>query len=128
MSGRWSGAYEYFDPERPPAPFCATLVEEGGVVAGRVEEPNGFYLGGPDQLHARLHGERDGNVICFSKTYEVDGLIFRLVHYRGEADATLSRIEGRWWILGPGGSSGTFEMARVADTLDTSSSRSAGAT
>ncbi len=128
LSGRWSGIFEYPDPDRPAVAFSVDLVEEASVLAGRVEEPNSFYLGGPDMLQARLHGERDDTTITFSKTYEVDGLIFRLVQYQGYADAALSRVEGRWWILGPGGSSGRFEMMRAVNVVDPAAAGSAKAT
>lgn len=90
--------------------FNAQIEERDGAFTGTTQEPN--FLGyTPDTVvTADIDGVRSGLDVRFSKFANGSGGLHHVILYEGQANAALTRIDGRWRI--PGDWSGTFFMTR----------------
>lgn len=108
IAGEWQGVYGY--EGRPEAvPFNATIGVDRGRVRGTTIERNTFGAPGAMFLPAIIAGERRGDHVRFSKTYDGTAGQSHTVLYEGDIAAGGRRIVGRWSLAGQ---SGPFEMAR----------------
>jgi hypothetical protein len=110
LTGTWNGIFNYPRLLRPNA-FTATLRDNGGLLVGETSEPSQDRHDRNAVLHALLEGQRDGNTVTFSKSYD-DPARARAVQYTGSVSPDGTEINGRWDI--PGIWSGTFIMVRKA--------------
>ena len=110
LSGAWSGAYRYLGDIGPETVFNVRIEEVGGAFTGAVQEPNVLKRGSGSIVTAEIEGVRTAQTIAFTKFYNGSGGMSHAVRYEGEANAALTRIDGRWTI--PRGVSGTFFMER----------------
>ncbi|MBU1345462.1 MAG: hypothetical protein KKA16_00760 [Alphaproteobacteria bacterium] len=113
VAGAWTGIYFYPDDHPanphdlwPPTPFVAELVDQGGVISGKVLEPD-TLSGGPERS-AEIAGMRNGDAVAFTKTPN-DGA--DQIEYIGALIDQGRRIEGQWHIAGDW--SGRFRMDRA---------------
>ncbi len=113
VAGAWTGIYFYPEdhPDNPddlwpPTPFVAELVDQGGVITGKVMEPD-TLTGGPERS-AEIVGMRTGDTVAFTKT-PTDGA--DQIEYAGALIDEGRRIEGQWHIVGDW--SGRFRMERA---------------
>lgn len=109
LTGSWSGAYRYPRDAMRETVFNAQIDEVSGAFVGSIQEPNLFLASVESVLTAEIEGVRVGNAVTFTKFYTHGG-IRHAVRYEGQANADLTRIEGRWSI--PREWSGTFFMTR----------------
>ena len=110
LSGSWSGAYRYPDG-RHETVFNAQIEESGRAFVGATQEPNEFINSTDSVLHGEIDGQRNGNLVTFTKFYNHgDEQARHSIRYEGTIDANLSRIEGRWTVRSSW--SGTFFMTR----------------
>ncbi|MEM8728495.1 MAG: hypothetical protein AAGF79_01150 [Pseudomonadota bacterium] len=102
LGGEWTGVYDYPDPDSPPVPFEASLMDISGVLWGTIREPNTFSPVPAHHLDASLSGSRSGREVQFLKEYaDVPGADAP-VGYVGKVSADGTRIEGDWSIWHPG--------------------------
>lgn len=113
LSGAWSGAYRYAGDVMPETVFNAQIEEVGGAFTGVTQEPNVLQLGPGAVVTGDIEGVRTGQSVIFTKFYNGSGGMNHAIRYEGEADAALTRIDGRWSI--PRDISGTFFMVRDDD-------------
>lgn len=110
LSGRWLGRYEYPDG-REPVPFEAVIAEDMDLLSGEIEEPNSFARGLGPVLTSSIEGSRDALSVEFRKRYH--GFALQACpQYHGDANAELTRIEGKWLFAAEPGFSGRFVMMR----------------
>lgn len=110
LSGRWLGRYDYPDG-RPPVPFEADLLDDGGAVSGQITEQNSFVPGAGAVLVAWVTGTRQGDALGFEKRYAgFDPL--DCPSYEGRTNVALTRISGRWFFRHDRAWSGRFVMMR----------------
>lgn len=110
LTGSWSGAYRFPGDRFPETVFNVQIEEVGGAFTGSMQEPNAFRHGPGAVVTAEIEGERSGQSVTFTKFYDGSGGMNHAVRYEGQANADLTRIEGRWSI--PRDWSGTFFMVR----------------
>lgn len=114
LSGSWTGRYDYTDLSfGAPVSFDAVLIETAGTLRGEIVEPNTFRHEATDTLLAVLSGTRTGSRVRFIKTYTDFDADDHPV-YKGQINATATRITGRWHFPKSPGVSGTFLLARTA--------------
>lgn len=110
LTGQWMGRFEY-DRGGNPTAFDTELAEISGSLSGEIREPNSFRDDMGAELAATLDGARAGDAISFVKRYvgfkQGDHPI-----YEGQANADLTRIEGRWRFANQPGWGGRFVMIR----------------
>jgi len=112
LTGSWSGAFRYPGDAFPETVFNAQIEEADGTFSGQTQQPNVTHPHlGPSVFNAEIQGVRTGFHLVFDKFYDANvpeeyGAF--TVHYEGEADERLSRVEGVW----TNGWSGTFFMVR----------------
>jgi hypothetical protein len=110
LTGSWSGAYRYPGDAFPETVFNAQIEERDGAFIGTTQEPNraDSWLK-LDVLTAEIEGTRSGLALTFTKFYTGDAQLGFAIRYEGEANDTLTRVDGVWtnpdW-------SGTFFMTR----------------
>jgi hypothetical protein len=110
LTGVWHGLYSY-PAHLEPVYFVATLIDAGSSLHGMTHEAVVGQTGAPLELHATIRGERAGQAVTFTKSYEGGGDSFTSpVRYDGGLNADATEIEGRWFI--PGDWSGRFLMIR----------------
>jgi hypothetical protein len=116
LAGPWSGEYGYdVAAGRRNVPFNAMLGDAEGTLSGFIDEPNTFADPAAERLFATIDGRRSGRDVMFVKTYDGTGNARHSVHYRGEANADFTRIDGVWrvsWLRGP------FYMTRSAAAVE----------
>ncbi len=115
LSGDWTGVFDYGLEAQDAVTFTATLIDVGGVVWGKTQEPNSFAPGAGPELIAELSGTRSGMEVHFRKAYlgSPRGGEYP-IHYTGHVSAGGKRIEGQWRINNPGVPfSGPFVMTRI---------------
>ena len=109
LTGDWLGFYSYDFP-CPPTQFEAALRDTGGLISGLTTEE----FDGPGRrgtvLHAVVEGEREGNMLRFTKIYDDLDLAPDAIHYEGIIQGDGDEVEGRWTI--PGNGTGSFMMMR----------------
>lgn len=113
LSGAWSGAYRFPGDARPEVVFNVQIEEVGGAFTGSLQEPNVYGFAPGDVVTADIEGVRTGQSVTFTKFYDGSGGMAHAVRYEGQADESLSRIDGKWSI--PRDWSGTFFMVRDDD-------------
>jgi hypothetical protein len=109
LTGVWQGLYSY-PTSRKAGNFTATLIETGRSISGSTSEiwPSGPLAG--NTVIAMLMGQRSGQIITFTKTYEGPAKPNHSVEYEGALTGDFLEIEGRWFI--PGSWAGRFLMIR----------------
>jgi hypothetical protein len=105
LTGVWSGSY-FYPRELPPVSFLATLIETAASLTGTTHEPAATGTA----RYASLQGQREGNAVSFTKTYDKAELKAYPIHYSGILDGEATEIKGTWRI--PGYWSGKFLMIR----------------
>lgn len=114
LSGSWTGRFDYDNIALgAPVSFDAVLTEMAGILNGEIIEPNTFRKDASDTLLAILSGTRTGSSVQFVKTY-TDFKQSSDPHYKGQVNATATRITGRWHFPDQAGVKGTFLLARTA--------------
>ncbi|HEX4861964.1 MAG TPA: hypothetical protein VFV07_12050 [Rhizomicrobium sp.] len=109
LTGIWHGLYTY-PVARARVLFDATLIESGAWLTGSTHE---IAASGPAKgqtIYATLDGQRAGQRVTFTKTYDGTAPGYGVVQYEGTLSADASEIEGRWSIRGSW--SGKFLMIR----------------
>ena len=110
LTGPWMGRYSYVTQVKPPVAFNAVITDEDGNLSGETIEPNSFSDIDLDTLIAGLIGVREGSMVRWSKTYsDFDA---SKIDYDGTANATFTRIEGRWSFPAAPWQHGTFVLIR----------------
>jgi hypothetical protein len=110
LTGSWSGAYRYPGDAMPETVFTAQIEERDGAFTGTTQEPNLLGLTDDAIVSADIDGVRNGLDVRFSKFANGSGGLRHVILYEGQANAALTRIDGRWRI--PGDWAGTFFMTR----------------
>ncbi|ESX11224.1 hypothetical protein NLY43_01865 [Mesorhizobium sp. C416B] len=105
LTGVWSGRY-FYPRELPPVSFVATLIETATGLTGMTHEPAATSTA----RYASLQGQREGNAVSFTKTYDKAQLKAHPIHYSGIINGDATEIKGTWRI--PGYWSGNFLMIR----------------
>lgn len=127
LTGAWSGAFRYPGDAFPETVFNAQIEESDGAFVGQTQQPNVTHPHvGPPVFTAEIQGVRTGLSLTFDKYYDPnvpDQYGAFSVHYEGEADESLGRIEGVW----TNGWSGTFFMVRDDDGAEAAVSTEASA-
>jgi len=108
ISGGWHGLYLYPDG-RPGVSFLFELAETNSRVTGRIAEINTFGDRNVPFLFADVIGDRSGNLIVFSKTYDGTGGPHHTVKYTGTIDPNGAIISGTWSV---GNQTGTFQISK----------------
>jgi hypothetical protein len=108
LTGVWFGEYTY-PLDHPPVSFIANIDDRGGLIEGRVDEPNSTGMPFADRLYARLAGTRNDRYVVLTKTYDGTGGVTHSVAYTGQVDEEGNTIEGIWRVAGW---SGRFSMTR----------------
>jgi hypothetical protein len=113
LTGSWSGAFRYPLNAFPEIVFNAQIEERDGAFFGETQQPNVErpWLDIP-VLTATIDGVRSGVKITFSKFYDGEAAVDFAIRYEGEANDSLTRIDGVW--INPDWS-GTFFMTRDDD-------------
>lgn len=109
LTGSWSGAFRYPGDAFPETVFSAQIEERDSAFIGTTQEPNIDPWLKLSVLTAEIEGTRSGLKLSFTKFYSGDAQIGFAIRYEGEANDTLTRVEGRW--INPDWS-GTFFMTR----------------
>ena len=91
--------------------------DSAGLIVGETSEPGDHG----STRHALLDGSREGNAICFIKTYDDTSGGYRSVSYSGAVNSAGTEINGHWDI--PGIWSGTFIMVRHVSEEDVAETR-----
>lgn len=125
LSGSWGGAYRYPRDARPETVFNAQIEERDGAFTGTTQEPNSLGYTPDTVVTADIDGVRSGLDVRFSKFANGSGGLHHVILYEGQANATLTRIDGRWRI--PGDWSGTFFMTRDDAGAEEAVERATGA-
>ena len=108
LTGIWQGLYSY-PSALAPVSFTATLLESGAWLSGSIHELAQRHGGEPTEACATLLGDRQGQVVQFTKTYDGANGWTHSVTYDGALSDDATEIEGRW--MTPGWS-GKFLMIR----------------
>lgn len=117
LTGVWEGLYSYPGNLDPPNGFTATLLQFGDSVTGTVHEVGQTGVDQGLRIHAFLDGRRMGQLVSFTKTYDVgaESDYSAPVVYEGAVSGDGQEIEGRWTIQGVW--SGKFLMVRPGRTV-----------
>jgi hypothetical protein len=109
LTGVWHGLYTY-PRVLQRVLFDATLIESSAWLTGSTHEIATSARAKGQMLYAMLEGQRIGQRVTFTKTY--DGTVpgYNVVEYEGTLSADASEIEGRWSIRNNW--SGKFLMIR----------------
>ena len=113
LTGIWQGLYSYGGLGHEIG-FTATLLESGGAVFGTTHEFDPALA--PTSLDASVNGNRAGQRVSFTKTYEAEGEAFHPIAYEGVLSGDGTEVEGAWAIPGVGALSGRFLMSRPQRT------------
>lgn len=108
MTGLWHGTFGYPAFQGPTTPFVAQIKDDGGVLSGTIMEPNTIGISS-DELQAVLAGNRQGDAVDFSKTYDGSSDAAHAVDYVGRLSDDGSNVTGVWSLSDL---DGTFEMHR----------------
>lgn len=108
LTGVWFGEYGYPLGEAPVS-FIASIDDRGGMLAGRIDEPNTFAMPGTARLFAHVRGACRDGIVSLTKTYDGTGGAIHSVAYTGELSADGNTVAGIWRTRGW---SGRFTMSR----------------
>jgi hypothetical protein len=119
LTGLWHGQYSFPVPIAP-TDFVATLLEAPDWISGATTEVPDLGPCTGRTLYATLLGQRHGNRVAFTKTYEGGHRGYGVVHYAGILDSDGMEIEGTWRAYGW---SGRFLMIRTIGETETVADR-----
>ena len=111
LTGVWQGLYSY-PGVGEPTPFTATLIQFGDGFGGSTHEAAVIGRRRRGTLCAVVDGQRNGQRVQFTKTYDGSAGWDHCVEYDGAMSADGVEIEGTWKVRG--GLSGRFLMTRPA--------------
>lgn len=110
MTGLWHGAFAYPSYQGPTTAFVARIGDDHGLLSGTIMEPNTMGRSS-DELQALVNGNRNGQEVDFTKTYDGASDAAHSVDYVGRLSGDGRTVRGVWSMEGL---DGTFEMHRDA--------------